>query len=267
MDQVPDQFAVVLEAAGGDDDPPAGADLVRPRVRREPDAGDAAAVDQQVDGPHSGTGGDAPVQTALEQGGDQAPSQPLQGRLGPPAQELGGDDPGSAAAGDLAEAQAPHGADHPFPPGAQPPGVEQRGLQGAAASGQAAGVLGVVVGVAGDQFEAERRLALQPVQGGGDVVDERLDQLRAHAAVGQRVQVGQRLFPAVVDTGLGGVAVAGEPDDAAGERRRAADPVGLLEQPHRGAVARRCQRGGQAGGAGAEHHHVVLAHRTTFRIV
>ena len=48
----------------------------------------------------------------------------------------------------------------------------------------------------------------------------------------------------------------GNPDDAAGNRRRATDRRRLLVDLHRGAVGRRSQRGRQSRTAASQHDHV-----------
>ena len=137
-----------------------------------------------------------------------------------------------------------------------------RALQRAAATGAAAGELGVVVGHAGHGVELHRRLGLEQLDHLGAGVDVGLDEPLLEHVARQRHDVRRcALLAAVGDADLGHVRVVRDPHLTARPRRRAADLVGLLEHRDAGPALVRGDRRRQAGGAGAQHHHVELFHQ------
>ena len=269
----PHELGVPLEAAGRDDHAASGTHLDRnPRAagRLEPDARDPASVPQQLDRAHAGTRLDTAVQAGLEQRADQSlPGPPLVADLAP--LKLRGIDAlrGAAAQGclahrDVAGKLRPHR--DPLAPAAELDEREQGALQRPAPSWLGAGVLGLVVGKVLDDLEPDRRVLLQPGHRFGAGVDERRGQVHVDEAIGQGFEVGQRLLPAVVDTELGHVRVHRNPHHAAGPGARAADRIGLLEQPHAGALGGGPDGGTEGRRAGSQDDDIERFHRGSLAI-
>ena len=123
---------------------------------------------------------------------------------------------------------------------------------------QAAGGLGIVVGVAGHPGEVHRGVRAHETQHGRAVFEQCLLALGAHAAVRDMGQVGAGLLGGVGDAGPAQHLVSGHPQAAAGTRGGAAEPAGLLDHHHGQAVVCGRERGGHPGGATAHHHDLEL---------
>ncbi len=120
----------------------------------------------------------------------------------------------------------------------------------------------VVVGVSLDELESEVCVVVQEVDEPGAAGDQCLGQLGQDHPVGQARQVGQAFLERVVDTLLGRDRIARDPDSRAGQRGRAADQLGLLEDRNVSALQRGGKRGSEAGSSRPENDHVVhLLHR------
>jgi len=136
-------------------------------------------------------------------------------------------------------------------------GIREQGALQRAAFTFSARVFGVVVAHAAQDLELDRAVVLQPGRDLGRGVGVGLDERALHEAVRERVEVGDHLLAAVVEPECRLVPIVRQPHRAAGPGARAADLLGLLEQPDlhtRGGCAQ-CR--GQAGRAGAEHDDVI----------
>ena len=153
--------------------------------------------------------------------------------------------------------------------GPQHPAVEWHRLD-AAALGQPAGSLGIVVGVTRHPGEVDRCAGAHEGEHGRTVLQQRPLPLPVTVARHVR-QVGAGLLGSIPDAGLAQHLVAGNPEPAAGARGGAAEPVRLLDHHHPQAMVRRGERGGHPGGAAAHHHNVepgaVRSHGTSRALI
>ena len=277
------QGVVLLEAAGPEDDAPAGADDDLGAVTLGADADHPAALDDQPG--QRGLVVDRDV--GIHQGLAQADRQRVAHRVHPPAAELA-DHPveqhpehgqralegAQRAEADLAEVGL--GDDQvrrrlgvrrvqPLQLGAEDPAVHRHRLHGASTR-PATRLLGQVVGVLGNPLELHRRLLEDEVDDLRAAVEEGVASLLRHHVTDDGLEVAPGLL-GVVRVDLAGVAecpVAGDPHAAAGPSRRAAEVGALLDHDGVQAVLRGGECRGHPGPAGAHDDDVTrLFHRSS----
>lgn len=214
--ELPHQAGIAFEAAGRQHDATAGADVPTSAIGvEEPDPRHPAGLAYQLDRAHPQPRRDTVSEAAPQEAGDQPPAEPFQRPGLPFRHDVAGDHAGAAAERDLLEPEPSRLPGKRVPPPVERASADQLRLQRPATAGQSAGMLGVVVGIARHQLEPQRRVPLEAVHQAVDSVDERLHQPVVHDAVGQPAQVGQCRRAVVFDPGGTGVAVGGQPDDAA----------------------------------------------------
>ncbi len=258
------QSRIMLEAAGGQDDPAPRTDFEGAGGRLEPDTDHLACLDDQRLRPGLGPRLDAAVQAAAQKGADQ----PLAGAalvVDPPAGHLLRRNTARCATAqrglahhDVAAQLITHA--HPVSPRAELIEGKQRALHRASAPGLRAGMLRVVVGEVLDDPECGRRLRLQPRDHLRSGIDIGRCKCGIDQPVRERLQVSQSVLAAVGQAEFGHVGVAGYPDHPPGPGRCAADLRGLFEQAHACPTVMRGERGGQSGGTRTEHDDVEDLH-------
>ena len=139
---------------------------------------------------------------------------------------------------------------------AEDAGVDRLGIHAASGALRPGRFHVVVRGEVGID-EADGRLGLEELDHLRDGVQERVDLRRRVAVAAEVLEVADDLLPGVVDLrGAGGVARDVQP--SAGQRGRAAEVVGLLQDEDGQSFVCRGHRGRQPGGPGPDDDEVVL---------
>ena len=159
--------------------PPAAAISASPSGVETRDTGHRPAVDEQVDGAVLEPRLDAAFEQGGEQPTDQGRATPAKVLAAAGGEHLAVDAPVAAAEVGLVQRQVRvlRRSHHTVGPLAEAPEREQSRIERAAPAGAAARLFGVVVGEALDDREAQVGDRLDPVDGVGPVVDERLGQV------------------------------------------------------------------------------------------
>ncbi|EWS63845.1 hypothetical protein Y695_02920 [Hydrogenophaga sp. T4] len=157
-------------------------------------------------------------------------------------------------------AEQHHGCDRDpqFPKAlAQPAAIEGLRQQGAPAT-RCAGTQGVVVGPVRNQLVAHMAARQHVVQHPGCVLDERAGLGFIEELTSFFLHVGQGVLGRVLQAGLPGQAVAGNPDHPRGVGRGAAEHRLFFRHDDIQPAVRRGESRRQTGGAGAGNQHITL---------